>query len=116
MSLQVHIIFLAAALASLATAAHAAEHPFYAGMTGSYGMGKGLVADSMDHIDQDMKMDDPIRRYLGSAGYISYGALARNKVPCNQKGKSYYNCRQHEAANPYNRGCTRITSCARSTV
>ncbi|KAL1567176.1 hypothetical protein AAHA92_02684 [Salvia divinorum] len=115
MSLQVHIIFIAAALAALAIVAHSAEHPFY---VGSYGMGQGqgLVADSMDHIDHDKMMEDPIRRHLGSAGYISYGALARNKIPCDQKGKSYYNCRQHEAANPYNRGCTRITSCARSSV
>ncbi|KAL1563728.1 protein RALF-like 33 [Salvia divinorum] len=111
MSLQVHLVFLAAALAALATVAHS-------GMTGSYamGQGQGLVADSIDHLDQDMMMDDPIRRHLGSAGYISYGALARNKIPCDKRGQSYYNCRQHEAANPYNRGCTRVTSCARSTV
>ncbi|XP_047949194.1 protein RALF-like 19 [Salvia hispanica] len=95
-----------AAVAALATMAHSS----------SYGMGQGLVADSMEHLDQEMMMDDPIRRHLGSAGYISYGALARNKVPCDKRGQSYYNCKEHEAANPYSRGCTRVTSCARSTV
>ncbi|XP_042059444.1 protein RALF-like 33 [Salvia splendens] len=106
MSLQLHLIFVAAAVAALATVAHSS----------SYSMGQGLVANSMEHLDQEMMMDDPIRRHLGSAGYISYGALARNKVPCDKRGQSYYNCKQHEAANPYNRGCTRVTSCARSTV
>lgn len=112
MSFQVHLILVAATLAALAAVAHSGEHPLYMGM----GMGQGLVSDSMDHLDQDMTMDDPSRRQLSSAGYISYGALMRNKVPCDQKGQSYYNCRAHEQANPYNRGCTRVTSCARSTV
>ncbi|XP_057791172.1 protein RALF-like 19 [Salvia miltiorrhiza] len=113
MSFQVHLILVAAALAALATVAHSGEHLLYVGKSGSYGMGQGLVADSME---QDMMMDEPSRRHLSSAGYISYGALMRNKIPCDQKGQSYYNCRHHEVANPYNRGCTRVTNCARSTV
>ena len=116
MSFQVRLIILVAALAVMATAAHSADHPMYIGMAGIYGTGQGLVADSMDHLDQEMMMEsDTARRQLGSAGYISYAALARNRVPCDQRGASYYNCRGHQRANPYNRGCTRATNCARTT-
>lgn len=114
MSFRVGLIFLMAALAGMATVAHSSDHPIYFGLGGSYG--DGLVVESMDHLDQDMMMDsDSVRRQLGQAGYVSYGALNRNNVPCNQRGQSYYNCRDHQNANPYNRGCTRVTNCARSS-
>ncbi|KAG1346574.1 protein RALF-like 22 [Cocos nucifera] len=45
--------------------------------------------------------------------FISYGALSRNRVPCGRRGNSYYNCQQHQRANPYRRGCSIITQCAR---
>ncbi|OMO78909.1 Rapid ALkalinization Factor [Corchorus capsularis] len=49
--------------------------------------------------------------------YISYGALSANRVPCPPRsGRSYYthNCfRTREPANPYSRGCSRITHCRR---
>ncbi|KAL8500321.1 hypothetical protein ACS0TY_020064 [Phlomoides rotata] len=38
---------------------------------------------------------------LRQAGHIGYDVMARNSVPCNQRGKSYYNCRGHQKANPY---------------
>nr|CAN78122.1 hypothetical protein VITISV_041547 [Vitis vinifera] len=47
--------------------------------------------------------------------YISYGALRRNQVPCNRRGRSYYNCRRGGRANPYRRGCSVITKCHRFT-
>ncbi|KAK7412355.1 hypothetical protein VNO78_03810 [Psophocarpus tetragonolobus] len=47
--------------------------------------------------------------------YISYDALRMNQVPCGRRGRSYYNCNQRGRANPYNRGCSRITHCARDT-
>ncbi|XP_057790273.1 rapid alkalinization factor 23-like [Salvia miltiorrhiza] len=78
--------------------------------------GHGLVEDAIDMDEQMMMESETARRQLGGGGYISYGALMRNKIPCDQKGQSYYNCRHHEVANPYNRGCTRVTNCARSTV
>ncbi|KAG6399948.1 hypothetical protein SASPL_141434 [Salvia splendens] len=78
--------------------------------------GHGLVEDAIE-IDEEMMMEsESARRQLGPAGYVSYGALSRNKTPCNKRGRSYYNCRGHEQANPYNRGCTRASRCARSTV
>ncbi|GFP78621.1 protein ralf-like 19 [Phtheirospermum japonicum] len=63
-----------------------------------------------------MMESESTRRQLGGrGGYISYGAMSRNTVPCNQRGQSYYNCNSHQKANPYNRGCTKATKCARST-
>ncbi|CAM8960069.1 hypothetical protein QQ045_004644 [Rhodiola kirilowii] len=53
------------------------------------------------------------RRILASTQYISYGALNRNRVPCNQRGASYYNCQRGAQANPYTRGCSAITRCRR---
>ncbi|KAF6991360.1 hypothetical protein CFC21_008450 [Triticum aestivum] len=52
------------------------------------------------------------RRVLQSGnGYISYGALRRDNVPCSLRGTSYYNCRPGGQANPYSRGCSAITRC-----
>ncbi|AQK84711.1 Protein RALF-like 33 [Zea mays] len=48
--------------------------------------------------------------------YISYAALRADQVPCNQRGRSYYsNCASQKPANPYRRGCSAITRCARNT-
>jgi hypothetical protein len=46
-----------------------------------------------------------------AAGYISYGALRADSVPCDQRGASYYNCRPGAEANPYSRGCSAIAQC-----
>lgn len=48
---------------------------------------------------------------LGS--FISYLVMDKNRVPCSEKGTSYYNCSPNGTANPYERGCQRITGCAR---
>lgn len=48
--------------------------------------------------------------------YISYAALRADQVPCNRRGRSYYsNCASQQPANPYRRGCSAITRCARTT-
>lgn len=75
-----------------------------------------LVGDCID-IDHEMMMDTEIsRRTLARARrYISYSALKKNQVPCNRRGHSYYNCARRGRANPYRRGCSRITRCARQT-
>jgi hypothetical protein len=66
--------------------------------------------------------DDVVRRALAARQprnrYISYAALRADQVPCNQRGRSYYsNCGAggQKAANPYRRGCSVITRCARNT-
>lgn len=57
-----------------------------------------------------------VRRQLDStSGYISYGALTADAVPCSTAGASYYDCTSSSAANPYTRSCTTITLCARDT-
>ncbi|WVZ71169.1 hypothetical protein U9M48_019788 [Paspalum notatum var. saurae] len=55
--------------------------------------------------------DSVARRVLQQSGYISYGALRRDNVPCSVRGASYYNCRPGAQANPYSRGCSAITRC-----
>jgi hypothetical protein len=47
---------------------------------------------------------------------VSYAVLDANKVSCNKRGQSYYqNCASQKAGNPYRRGCSAITRCARNT-
>ncbi|WVZ72718.1 hypothetical protein U9M48_021135 [Paspalum notatum var. saurae] len=63
---------------------------------------------------------DLVRRTLAQRQprnrYISYAALRADQVPCNRRGRSYYsNCESQQAANPYRRGCSVITRCARNT-
>ncbi|WOL09144.1 protein RALF-like 22 [Canna indica] len=72
----------------------------------------GLVGDCTDEdAGVDILSAEDTRRFLyGRQKYISYGALNRNRVPCNRRGHSYYNCRNSGRANPYRRGCTIITS------
>lgn len=65
--------------------------------------------EEIDHV-----VFDNSRRILPQSGYISYGALQRDNVPCNVRGNSYYNCNSHQRTNPYSRGCTQITHCARN--
>lgn len=47
--------------------------------------------------------------------YLSYDALKKNNVPCGHRGSSYYNCNKRKKANPYRRGCTAMSGCARFT-
>ncbi|KAK1317654.1 Rapid alkalinization factor [Acorus calamus] len=62
--------------------------------------------------EEEFAMDSEInRRILATRSYISYGSLKRDSVPCSRRGASYYNCRPGAQANPYSRGCSRITRC-----
>lgn len=61
---------------------------------------------------EEFELDSEIsRRILATTKYISYGALQRNTVPCSRRGASYYNCQPGAQANPYSRGCSKITRC-----
>ncbi|RVW21901.1 Protein RALF-like 4 [Vitis vinifera] len=76
----------------------------------------GLVGDCIDPYAETMMDSEVSRRTLAQGGkFISYGALKKNNVPCNRRGRSYYNCRKGGRANPYQRGCSTITHCARYT-
>ncbi|XP_026440313.1 protein RALF-like 4 [Papaver somniferum] len=45
--------------------------------------------------------------------HISYDAIKKDWIPCSKRGRSYYDCTKASQANPYNRGCTVATHCAR---
>ncbi|KAL3754718.1 hypothetical protein ACJRO7_001906 [Eucalyptus globulus] len=49
-----------------------------------------------------------------SGKYISYSVLKKDNVPCDHRGKSYYNCAKFDKANPYKWGFSTITHCVRS--
>ncbi|GMI79797.1 hypothetical protein HRI_001649000 [Hibiscus trionum] len=70
----------------------------------------GLSGECKNEWDSEMN-----RRSLAGRRYISYRALRQNAVPCNQRGRSYYNCGAAGKVNPYTRGCSVITRCARFT-
>ncbi|KAL8540918.1 hypothetical protein ACS0TY_002248 [Phlomoides rotata] len=73
---------------------------------------RGTVAECLANEDDEFELDsESNRRILANRRYISYGALQRNNVPCSRRGASYYNCRPGAQANPYRRGCSRITRC-----
>lgn len=108
------LVVLMVSLAAMALVAHSMDYPIDMGMVAEPD-GHGLVADTLEMEEEMMMESESARRQLGGqGGYISYGALGRNNVPCNQRGQSYYNCRAHQRANPYQRGCTRATRCARN--
>ncbi|CAI9757034.1 unnamed protein product [Fraxinus pennsylvanica] len=70
---------------------------------------------SMDlDVDELMMESESSRRQLYNSRYISYAALRKNNIPCNRRGNSYYNCKNRQKANPYRRGCTKATRCARA--
>ncbi|KAE8711525.1 Protein RALF-like 22 [Hibiscus syriacus] len=67
---------------------------------------------SIGECSEEFELDSEIsRRILQTTRYISYGALRGDTVPCSRRGASYYNCQPGAQANPYNRGCSRITRC-----
>jgi len=77
---------------------------------------RGTVAECLAEESEEEGLDlassaESHRRALYGGGYISYGALRRDNVPCSRRGASYYNCRPGAQANPYHRGCSRITRC-----
>merc|ERR1712226_840636 len=43
---------------------------------------------------------------------VGYGAIGNgNPIPCSKKGASQKNCQAGAPANPWNRGCNKITEC-----
>ncbi|GJM95492.1 hypothetical protein PR202_ga12234 [Eleusine coracana subsp. coracana] len=75
---------------------------------------RGTVAECLAEEEEEQMGSmaaESHRRSLARRNYISYGALRRDNVPCSRRGASYYNCRPGAQANPYRRGCSRITRC-----
>lgn len=74
----------------------------------------GRVGDCIDAEEEMLMESETTKRQLWERNrYISNEAMKKNNIPCNQAGQSYYNCQGNQAANPYRRGCSAITHCAR---
>jgi len=101
-------LLLLLALLALAAAARAGDVP-----AAALGWELGVVGAAEDEeFGFPAGGDSVARRVLqGGPGYISYGALRRDNVPCSVRGASYYNCRPGAQANPYSRGCSAIARC-----
>ncbi|XP_062198540.1 rapid alkalinization factor-like [Phragmites australis] len=95
----------------LALAAIAAAGGVAVGEVSALGWELGVVGAAEDEEFGLGDGDSVARRVLQGSGYISYGALRRDNVPCSVRGASYYNCRPGAQANPYSRGCSAITRC-----
>ncbi|KAK8665583.1 hypothetical protein V6N13_005749 [Hibiscus sabdariffa] len=104
----------------------AESSPSHAAMKWSGAMFSSMVryrsagaTETCDGLSGDCKgnmheiFSDMARRSLAGKRYISYKALRQNAVPCNERGRSYYNCGAAGKVNPYSRGCNVITRCAR---
>ncbi|KAL9248123.1 hypothetical protein vseg_021481 [Gypsophila vaccaria] len=103
---------LTLALISTVEAGSGFELDLFGSGSGSGSGCGGLVGECTD---DELEIDSEIhRRILATGGYISYGALNKNRVPCSRRGASYYNCRPGAQANPYSRGCSTISRCRRS--
>jgi hypothetical protein len=99
------------ALLALAALARAGDVP---PAVATLGWELGVVGVALDEEFGFPDGDSVARRVLqqgNGGGYISYGALRRDNVPCSVRGASYYNCRPGAQANPYSRGCSAITRC-----
>ncbi|KAF4374194.1 hypothetical protein CsatB_000887 [Cannabis sativa] len=74
------------------------------------------VGDYIGDDNENLLDSEASRRALARGrSYIGYGALKANSVPCGRRGQSYYDCQKRQRANPYKRGCSAITHCARYT-
>ncbi|KAK4439178.1 protein RALF-like 19 [Sesamum alatum] len=109
------LLILLLSIAALATVAQPKPYMFDIGSVTGEPDGHGLMAEVLD--DQEFMLEsESARRQLQGRqpAYLSYGSLRRNNVPCNSRGQSYYNCRGNARVNPYARGCTKATHCART--
>ncbi|GKU96430.1 hypothetical protein SLEP1_g9667 [Rubroshorea leprosula] len=78
----------------------------------------GPVGECLNREYEEARILDPEisrRALVQGPRHISYAALKQDNVPCNQRGRSYYNCGTSAKANPYQRGCSVITHCYRFT-
>ena len=115
---KLSLVFLVVALAitnkaySFSTESNRGLNFFYHAVSSSGGSVGDYIGD-----DNEMVLDSEANRRVLARGrsYIGYGALKANAVPCGRRGQSYYNCQKRQRANPYKRGCSAITHCARHT-
>ncbi|XP_055823286.1 protein RALF-like 22 [Solanum dulcamara] len=73
----------------------------------------GRIGDTLFEDEEMMMPTESARRALNSRDHISYRAMAKNGIPCNRRGASYYQCTRMQKIRPYRRGCSKITRCKR---
>ncbi|KAF0888853.1 hypothetical protein E2562_019364 [Oryza meyeriana var. granulata] len=113
------LVLAVAASASAASLGGGGDSHLPLGILSTGGQCRGTVVECLEGGEVDGEegelgsaSGEAHRRVLaGRGGYISYAALRRDSVPCSRRGASYYNCRPGASANPYHRGCSRITRC-----
>ncbi|KAE9607212.1 hypothetical protein Lal_00025835 [Lupinus albus] len=106
MNFKYMLVFLLLALAMVAEASKIHDISFNHVTT---------VGDLIGDDNEELLDSEANRRTLwGRRRYIGYNSLRANQVPCGSRGRSYYNCQRRGRANPYRRGCTAITHCARN--
>ncbi|XP_062076042.1 protein RALF-like 19 [Humulus lupulus] len=121
---KVSLVFLVLALAlttdkaysfNMAETSHGLNHFQRSLLSGGGGSG-GAVGDYIGDNNEMLFDTEASRRTLAQGrSHISYQALKANSVPCGRRGQSYYDCQKRKRANPYRRGCSAITHCARVT-
>jgi len=116
--LALAVLLLLLAVAASASAAGGSHLDLDLGFLSSGGRSRrecrGTVGECLAEesaLDLGESAESHRRALYGGGGYISYRALQRGNVPCSRRGASYYNCRPGAQANPYHRGCSRITRC-----
>lgn len=102
------LIFFLVALSALVVAESSFFRPKY-----NYILPAKLATLEAHGMGKIHEITERNRRVLAGSNHISYGALTANKVPCSNRGQSYYNCGASGKANPYQRGCSAATRCAR---
>ncbi|XP_059283413.1 protein RALF-like 19 [Lycium ferocissimum] len=74
----------------------------------------GRVGDTLFEDEEMMMPSESARRTLWRRDdHISYRAMAKNAIPCDRRGASYYQCTRMQQVRPYRRGCSKITRCKR---
>ncbi|XP_059440332.1 protein RALF-like 19 [Corylus avellana] len=116
------LVFLLLALAVAAESASLHDAAAWGLTKISSGSGSGLGSCNGGSVGEcigeeaELLMESHQSRHLAARHkFISYAALRANSIPCGRRGNSYYNCQKRQKANPYRRGCSRITHCARIT-
>ena len=114
--LSLMMVYLLLALA-IVTKAYSLSEPSWALNHFNHHVSSGGQIRDYIGDDKEMLLDSEASRRALAQGrsYIGYGALKANAVPCGRRGQSYYNCQKRQRANPYKRGCSAITHCARYT-
>ncbi|KAE9599878.1 putative rapid ALkalinization Factor [Lupinus albus] len=110
------IIFCAMTLANMVVSKQFSSFPHGTLDTTTPKICNGLLGECLH--EEEMSMESALmikRRIIETKRYISYDALEKDNPPCNNRGQSYYGCGRSEQANPYYRGCSVITHCARDT-